>query len=143
MHNIEEVISDFRKKGFKITPQRRMIFEIILNNDTHPNVNDIYQQIKTNMPDISKTTVYNTLRELHQLGVIVIVHNAGEDMSRYDPKTENHHHLYCLACHRIIDIDMDIKNMELSEQASLGFKIIKKQITFYGYCPECQQKNVP
>ena len=140
MKNIEEAISRFRQKGYKITPQRRAIFKILVNNDTHPNAEAIYQEMKNIMPDISITTVYSTLKELNETGAIDAVHNVGGDSSRYDPNTENHHHLYCQHCHRIIDLEIDFKDVKLSKKTSLGFKIIKKQITFFGYCSDCQKR---
>ena len=140
MKNIEAVISRFRQEGYKITPQRRAIFEILVNNDTHPKAEEIYKEIKIKMPDISRTTVYNTLKELNEMGTIDVVSNVGGDSNRYDPNTENHHHLYCQHCHRIIDLEIDFKDVKLSEQTSLGFKIVKNQITFFGYCPNCQKR---
>ena len=141
MKNIEEAINRFRQEGYKITPQRRAIFEILVNNDNHPKAEEIFNEMKIRMPDISRTTVYNTLKELNELGIIDMVRNVGGDSSRYDPNTENHHHLYCQHCHRIIDIENDFEGVELSEEKSSGFKIVKKQITFFGYCSDCQ-KNI-
>ncbi len=141
MKNIEEVISKFRQEGYKITPQRRAIFEILVNNGNHPKAEEIYKEMKIKMPDISRTTVYSTLKELNELGTIDMVRNVGDDAIRYDPNTEKHHHLYCLRCHRIIDLEIDFEGVELSEEKSSGFEILKKQITFFGYCPDCQ-KNI-
>ena len=138
MKNIEEVINRYRQEGYKITPQRRAIFEILVNNDNHPKAEEIYKEMKIKMPDISRTTVYNTLKELNKMGTIDVVRNVGGNSSRYDPNTENHHHLYCQDCHRIIDLEIDFKGVELSEEKLLGFRIVKKQITFFGYCPDCQ-----
>lgn len=139
MKNLDEVIEKFRQEGYKITPQRRAIFQFLIGNNSHPNAEEIYKKIKEKMPEISKTTVYNTLKELNNLKIIDIVHNAGKDTSRYDPKTEDHHHLYCLQCHCIRDLDIEFNGIDLSVEKNMGFQIIKKQITFFGYCPNCQK----
>lgn len=141
MKKTEEAIIRFRQEGYKITPQRRAIFEILFKNDSHPKAETIYEEIKVKMPDISRTTVYTTLKELNDLGIIDVVRNIGENINRYDPNTEDHHHLYCLQCHRIIDIENYFKGVELSDENSSGFQIIKQQITFFGYCPDCQQNR--
>ena len=139
MKSIEDLILLFRKKGLKITPQRRAIFEILNKNGSHPNAEDIYKGLKKNMPDVSRTTVYNTLKELNNLGAISVVRNVEEGSIRYDPKTEKHDHLYCLQCSRIIDIENGNQEVELSKEKAQGFKIVDHQITYIGYCPDCQK----
>ncbi len=139
MKTINEIISKFRQEGYKITPQRRAIFEILLKNGNHPHTEDIYNELKGIMPDISLTTVYNTLNELTNLGIIDVVQNIGEDSIRFDPKTETHHHLYCLRCKRIIDIEVQNSDIDLPEEMSFGFQLLKKQTTYFGYCPDCQK----
>ena len=139
MKSINEIINKFRQQGYKITPQRRAIFEIIYNNGDHPNTEDIYIQLKEKMPDISLTTVYNTLNELNALGFIDVVHNAGDGSIRYDTRSDNHDHLYCLQCKRIIDIEGNTADVKISEDEAKGFQIIKQQVTYSGYCPECQK----
>ena len=139
MKKIEEVIHRFRQEGYKITPQRRAIFEILLENGNHPKAEDIYREIKERMPDISRMTIYNTLNELKALGMVDVVHVVGDDVTRYDPNTEVHHHLYCLNCNRIVDVEPAVYAAEISEEKFGGFHVIKQQITFFGYCPDCQK----
>ncbi len=141
MKNNAAVIENFRRKGYKITPQRRAIIEILFNHENHPKAEDIFTEMKEKMPDISRTTVYNTLRELNEIGIIDVVRNIGETPSRFDPNTQEHDHLFCLSCHRIIDLETDFKDIDLSKKTSYGFQIVKKQVTFYGYCPECQKSR--
>lgn len=139
MKKIEDVIKRFRQEGYKITPQRRAIFEILLGNENHPNAEDIYREMKTKMPDISKMTIYNTLNELKALEIVDVVHVVGDDVTRYDPKTEVHDHLYCLNCNRIIDVEVSDKEGQISEEKLGGFQVLRQQITFFGYCPDCQK----
>jgi hypothetical protein len=49
----------------------------------------------------------------------------------------HHHHLFCMRCHALIDISRDFKGLELSQETG-GYRIVKSQVTFYGYCPDCQ-----
>ncbi|MBN1264151.1 MAG: transcriptional repressor [Anaerolineales bacterium] len=139
MKTTEEVIQRFRQAGFKITPQRRAIFEVLAGNENHPSVEAMYQEIKIKMPDISLATLYNTLNELNALGLIDIVRDTSQKAVRYDPNTEPHDHLYCLQCNRMIDIENMDKDLELPEERSQGFHILRQQVTYYGYCPDCQK----
>ncbi|HAF62294.1 MAG TPA: transcriptional repressor [Anaerolineaceae bacterium] len=141
MKSMDEIINKFRQQGYKITPQRRAIFEVIYNNGDHPNTEDIYNLLKEKMPDISLTTVYNTLKELNALGFIDVVRNVGDGSIRYDTRIDNHDHLYCLQCNRIIDIEREITDIKISEDEAKGFQIIKQQVTYSGYCPACQKNK--
>jgi len=61
------LLDQFRQNGLKITPQRRVILELLAGDDSHPTAEQIYQRVLSIMPDVSRTTVYNTLRELSDL----------------------------------------------------------------------------
>ena len=138
MQTIEDNIKTFREHGYKITPQRRLIFNILKDNKDHPRAEEIFSIAKTKMPDISKTTVYNTINELTELGLLETVHSIDEKSTRFDPNITPHHHLYCLRCHKINDIDLDTTGISPPIEETNGFEVTKKQITFYGYCPACQ-----
>ncbi|HAF62697.1 MAG TPA: transcriptional repressor [Anaerolineaceae bacterium] len=138
MQNIDELIEEAQKQGYKITPQRREIFKILVNNDSHPKAEDIYNILKDRMPDVSLATVYNTLNMLKELGMIDAIALFEDDSVRYDPTTKAHDHLYCLHCNRIVDVEKDQDDLGFTEKEISGFQIVKRQVTYYGYCPECR-----
>lgn len=75
--------SCFAEKA-KIAPQRRVIFEALSQNDSHPTAEEIYQRVSSVMPDISRTTVYNTLREMVTVDALVEVEDLSGVGMRYD-----------------------------------------------------------
>ncbi len=141
MRPIKEIVSTFRNKGFKITPQRRLLFEILSEDNSHPSAEDIYRSAQEKMPDISRTTVYSTINELLDMGFVDAVNGIAEKQMRFDPRTTAHHHLYCQGCGRIVDIDLDISSLDPPINASDGFQVLRKQITFFGYCKKCNSRN--
>lgn len=138
MQSLKEIFTAFREKGFKITPQRRLIFDILANNQNHPCTEDVYQAAILTMPDISRTTVYSTLNELVDFGFLDTVKGISKKPVRFDPMTSPHHHLYCQNCGKIIDIDLDISSITPPSDVSATFEIVKKQITFFGFCQDCR-----
>jgi Fe2+ or Zn2+ uptake regulation protein len=140
LRSVEEFVELFRRQGFKITPQRRVIFEALSQNDSHPTAEEIYQRVSSLMPDISRTTVYNTLREMVALDALVEVEDLGGGGLRYDTDTDQHHHLFCMKCHALVDIDCKVQGLELSPDEAAGYRIVRRQVTFYGYCPRCQEE---
>jgi Fe2+ or Zn2+ uptake regulation protein len=93
------------------------------------------------MPDVSRTTVYNTFRELSDMGELTPVQVLSEGGQRYDTNEEAHHHLYCLECHNLTDIDRDFEGLDLAPEDKIGYQILSRQVTFYGICPDCQARE--
>ena len=141
MPSIEKIINTFKERGFKITPQRRLLFELLSTNGHHPSAEDLYQSAVAQMPDISRTTVYSTLNELANMGLVEPVNGLPHKQTRFDPKTDSHHHLYCQKCGSIVDIDLDISFIDPPSATSDGFEVLKKQITFFGFCRQCRSND--
>ena len=140
LQSVERLVEQFRREGHKMTPQRRAIFGTLIEDDGHPTAEEVYQRVLSVMPDISRTTVYNTLHELVAVGALMEVEDSSEGGTRYDTSTRPHHHLFCLGCHKLVDIDRDFLGLELSSNETAGYHIVRRQVTFYGYCPNCQEK---
>jgi Fe2+ or Zn2+ uptake regulation protein len=135
----EAIIQLFNQKGLKITPQRRLIFELLAEDKSHPTAEELYQLVISRMPDVSQTTVYNTLHELVALGELAPLENLSEAGARFDTNANHHHHLFCMHCHTLVDIERDFPDVKLSLEEAKGYQIVKNQITFYGVCQECQK----
>ena len=135
------LLEQLRKKELKITPQRRAILELLADDDSHPTAEQVHQRILSIMPDVSRTTVYNTFRELIELGELTPVHDLSEGGQRYDTNNETHHHLYCVQCHKLIDVDHDFEGLNLTPEETSGYEVLSRQVTFYGICPDCQAKS--
>jgi Fur family peroxide stress response transcriptional regulator len=130
---IEETINRLSQKGLKVTPQRIAILEAIMNLNNHPTAENIIDYIRINHPNISVGTVYKVLDTFVEKGLICKV-KTDKDIMRYDPKVENHHHIYCSDSDRIDDF-MDVELNHLLEnyfenKKIPGFRIedIKLQI---------------
>ena len=140
MESVEVLTKLFRQNGLRITPQRRAIFELLAKDDSHPTADEVYQRVLSVMPDVSQTTVYNTLRELTALGQLNPVADLGKGGTRYDTNSNHHHHLSCLRCHALMDIGLDVGHLEIPPEEAAGYRMVKSQVTFFGICPDCQSK---
>jgi Fe2+ or Zn2+ uptake regulation protein len=137
---MDDYVRAFREAGRRITPQRRLIFETLIVEVDHPSAEEVYQRIVETMPDISRSTVYNTLNALVELDALGKVRDIGAEGTRYDTELDPHHHIYCLRCGRLIDIHQEFEGLTLSPENERGYRIVRPQVTFYGYCPECQDR---
>jgi Fe2+ or Zn2+ uptake regulation protein len=130
-----------REVGFQLTVQRRVILEAVLLRDDHPTAEQICDTIRAQVPEISRGTVYRTLDSLVKLGTIRRAHHLGP-ATRFDPNTGQHHHLVCVGCSRVIDIeDTRLDNLPVPDRKRTGFRITDYSIHFTGLCAECQKAD--
>jgi Fe2+ or Zn2+ uptake regulation protein len=135
------LLDQFRRNGLRITSQRRVILGLLVGDDSHPTAEQTYQRVLSIMPEVSRTTVYNTFRELIDLGELTPVRDLSAGGQRYDTNSDTHHHLYCIQCHTLLDIDHDFEGLNLTPNETSGYQILSRQVTFYGICPDCQAKG--
>lgn len=136
---------DLKKKGYKLTPQRRSIVDtIIVNEGKHLTAEEIYDEVKKSCPEIGLATVYRTILLLEELGIISRL-DLNDGCSRYEMvhsnETHRHHHLICNICHSVSEVQDDLlDDLEANIQKDYKFKILDHSVKFYGICGECQEK---
>ena len=104
MQSADVLVKLFRQNGLKITPQGRVIFELLSQDESQPTVEDIYQRVLLVMPEVSRTTVYNTLHTLVALGELSPVEEMSEGEMRYDTNNFCHHYVFCMRCSALMYI---------------------------------------
>ncbi len=111
--------------------------------DCHPTADDIYVQVREEMPHISLGTVYRNLRLLKKDGDIIEV-SLADGLRRFDGKTQNHYHFKCEGCNRLFDIDEPVdKALDERVARNTGFKISYHRLEFCGLCIQCQNSHSP
>ena len=136
--NITELL---RGNGFKVTPQRLAVYDVLANTKEHPNAEMIFSSLQSTYPTMSLATVYKTIDILQEIGLVQIL-NAGEDSFRYDADMSKHAHVRCVACGRVDDVfDLDTEKFAGEIERDTSYRLIGQQFYFYGVCPACQQKD--
>jgi Fur family peroxide stress response transcriptional regulator len=128
-----------REQRVPLTRQRKAIFEAIVGRKDHPTADQIYEDVSRRLPNVSRMTVYRVLDLLVRLDMITKVCHPGSAV-RFDPTTERHHHLVCLRCNQLFDLqDPDLDNLGLPDTRRLGFRVADYSIQFKGLCSACQE----
>ncbi len=105
---IQEIL---KEQGLKVTPQRKVILQVLRTMKNHPTAEMIIREVTLKEPDISTATVYKTLDIFVRKGIIRKI-KTDSDIMRYDPFTDRHHHLYNHDTNEIIDYqDNELNNM--------------------------------
>ena len=120
--------------------QRIAVMNYLLNNLTHPTVDEIYTNLSPNMPTLSRTTVYSTLKLLAEKGAVTQL-TIDEKNVRYDSCTDPHAHFICLGCGCVHDVaPIYLDKVNLGKYKNL--RIVETQVYYKGYCPECDKRRV-
>ncbi|MBC2584845.1 Fur family transcriptional regulator [Clostridium acetobutylicum] len=142
---IEKLKNNLKDKGYKLTPQRRAVLDIIIDNEgQHLTVEELYDLVKLECPEIGLATVYRTVQLLDELGVISKL-DLNDGLSRYELVHENeqhqHHHLICTACGKVTEVQGDLLDeLEDCIENKYHFLIKNHSVKFYGICSECRKK---
>ena len=104
----------------------------------HPTVDEIYNALVNEIPTLSKTTVYNTLKLFESAGITRAI-TIEDNEARYDINVDNHGHFKCKQCGKIYDFSINMEKMEL--EGLNNFIITEKNVYFKGVCAECRENN--
>lgn len=140
MQSPDEMAALFRQRRLKVTPQRERIFRAVARNEQHPTAESIYRVVRAEMPTISLKTVYQTLKELVDLGIIQHV-DLGTGSARFDPNLGQHHHLVCSKCGKVLDLRAEAIELRLPDASPFGFRIHTAEIVLRGLCEDCGKGN--
>ena len=146
----ESILGSIRKQlhesGYKLTPQREATVLVLLENEKeHLSAEEIYMLVKHKSPEIGLATVYRTLEMLNELKIVDKV-NFTDGLARYDMRKEGskhfHHHLLCLECGNIEEIEEDLLiDVEKVVEKRYKFLVKDHRLTFHGICQKCQEMD--
>ncbi|SDL39246.1 Fur family transcriptional regulator [Halarsenatibacter silvermanii] len=126
-------------KNTRMTKQRKAILEVLKNTDSHPTADEIYEEVKKEIPNISLGTIYRNLNVLEEMDEIMVL-DYGSTHSRFDGCSKNHYHFHCSECEEIYDLDMKVQDeLNSSVEDNFPFEVNKHRLEFYGLCPDCQK----
>ncbi len=143
---LQKIKEQLHAANYKLTPQREAILLVLLENEKdHLSAEEIYMLVKLQNFDIGLATVYRTLEMLTELRILDKV-NFNDGMARYDMRKDGakhfHHHLLCVECGGIDEIEEDLlMEAETIVERDYAFKIMDHRLTFHGICHTCQMRH--
>lgn len=137
MNNAFETLSRY---SIKPSPQRMAIMTYLLEHKTHPTIEEIYKSLSPDMPTLSKTTIYNTLKLFVENGAASML-TINEKTTCYDYDTSPHAHFICKKCNKVTDLFYGVENMIPSKQEIEDNRIVDMQVYYRGICKDCLKEN--
>ncbi len=129
-----------RRRGLRVTEQRREIFKTVAASCAHPSAEDVYAQVREKLANVSLDTVYRTLTSLEQMELLLRVGTAGKE--RFDGDLRPHAHFICSQCGEVYDVFYDKKYMmlPLREAFSCG-EVRAISLQYKGTCKKCAEST--
>ncbi|MDO8432650.1 MAG: transcriptional repressor [Candidatus Binatus sp.] len=136
-HRLAEFAARCRAGGLAVTPQRLAIIKVLLDSSEHPRADAVCAAVRKQHPHISLATVHRTLETLCEIGEarkVTMLH----DSARYDGNLTPHHHVVCIKCRRIRDIEIPELDRILAGRGELGeFTVIGSSLEIHALCERC------
>ncbi len=120
------------------TRQREAILRVVRRMSCHPTADEVYAEVRKEIPCVSLGTVYRNLKLLADTGEVAPVAGGGA-LNRYDGCTDNHYHFRCDSCGRVLDVEEPVDtDLDRRVAAQTGLAIRCHCLEFHGLCKDCQ-----
>ena len=123
----------------RMTSQREVILQELRKSCAHPTADELYDLVKKTLPRISLATVYRNLEILSEAGIISKIEVGGRQ-KRYDTEIKSHHHIYCVKCHRVDNLEGYESEVDLQEIVGReDYEVTDYRLDITGICPDCEK----
>jgi Fur family transcriptional regulator, stress-responsive regulator len=126
-----------RRQGVRVTAQRLAVLRAVTSGP-HGTADDIDKLVRDDIGAISRQAVYDALAVLTDRGLVRRIQPAGSPARYEDRVGDNHHHLICRACGRMVDVDCAVGYTPcLTAADDSAYEIDEAEVIYWGRCPEC------
>lgn len=126
-----------RQRGIQVTAQRLAVLRAV-SGQPHITAEGVTEIVRNEIGAISLQSVYDTLALLVTEGVLRRIEPAGSPARFEDRVRDNHHHLICRMCGRVVDVDCAVGSAPcLTASDDKGYEIDEAEVAYWGRCPDC------
>ncbi len=126
-----------REHGLQVTAQRLAVLRAVAAGP-HGTADDIDKVVRAELGAVSRQAVYDALGTLTEKGVLRRIQPAGSPARYEDRVGDNHHHLICRSCGRMVDVDCAVGYTPcLTAADDSSYEIDEAEVIYWGRCPEC------
>ena len=140
---LKDAIARCQSLGMRVSRQRRLILELLWQDQEHLSARQIYDRLNQNGQSIGHTSVYQNLEALSQQGIIECVDRSGGRL--YGNISHAHSHVNCLDTEQIMDVTVELPpELIAAIEEKTGVKITEYRVDFFGYRnqpPNCSNRK--
>src|SRR6476660_8983885 len=126
-----------RRHGIQVTAQRLAVLRAV-SGHPHITADAVAETVRGAIGAISLQSVYDALALLAAEGLIRRIQPAGSPARFEDRVGDNHHHLICRVCGRLVDVDCAVGSAPcLTAADDMGYEIDEAEVAYWGRCSDC------
>lgn len=133
-----------QSRRMRSTEQRRILVEQVFSRHEHFDADDLIDQLprKGETGHVSRPTVYRTLGEFVDAGLLRKFELDGRAVYEHDYGYPQHDHLYCTKCRKLIEFQSD-ELLELRDAIARqeSFQVSGHRLIINGLCEECRRSR--
>jgi Fur family transcriptional regulator, stress-responsive regulator len=130
-----------RHHGVQVTAQRLAVLRAV-SSQPHIAADGVAAIVRAEIGSISRQSVYDALAILVEVGLIRRIQPVGSPARFEDRVSDNHHHLICRNCGRVVDVDCAVGSAPcLTAVDDQGYEIDEAEVAYWGRCPECLARS--
>lgn len=133
---MKEVTNFLKEHDIRPSYQRIRIYEYISSMKNHPTIDMIYKALTEEIPSLSKTTIYNTVRLFVHSGIMQPITIEDHEI-RYDANVMPHVHFKCNECGKIEDFFLEETWFDFKAVIPHSYMIQDEHLYARGICSEC------
>jgi len=119
------------------TIQRTLTLDAVRRLRSHPTADEVYREVASKNPSVSRATVYRNLKQLVESGMLLKI-NTTDGADHFDHRCDVHSHASCLHCRRVFDVELKSPpHLQELLADTHGFAVSGYDLLFRGVCPEC------
>jgi Fur family ferric uptake transcriptional regulator len=128
------------KSSQRVTAQRTLLLDLLRKGGGHVDADELYRLARKKNSRISLSTVYRNLQVFKKMGLIEERH-FDEEHHHYEVKSgEEHQHLLCIGCGRVIEFDFPaVKKFRKGIGTKYDFDVTGVEIHLSGLCSDCRK----
>lgn len=126
-----------RQRGIQVTAQRLAVLRAV-TGQPHITADAVAEAVRAEIGAISLQSVYDALGVLVAEGILRRIQPDGSPARFEDRVGDNHHHLICRICGRLVDVDCAVGSAPcLTAVDDMGYEIDEAEVAYWGRCPDC------
>ena len=130
-----------RAHGIQVTAQRLAVLRAV-THQPHITADAVADIVRMEIGTISLQAVYDALGLLVSEGLVRRIQPAGSPARYEDRVGDNHHHLICRICGRVVDVDCAVGSAPcLTPSDDRGYEIEEAEVAYWGRCPDCLNQS--
>jgi Fe2+ or Zn2+ uptake regulation protein len=130
-----------RERGIQVTAQRLAVLRAVAGHP-HITADALAEIVRNEIGAISLQSVYDALGLLVSERLIRRIQPSGSPARFEDRVGDNHHHLICRACGRVVDIDCAVGTAPcLAPLDDRGYQVDEAEVAYWGRCPDCLERS--